>query len=144
MRRVLLADLVAVASRLALLPREDRPGVLARLIEQAHSAHKISRRLGLPHPLWGNGCLASAAARLPHGADGAGPDPDRLEALALVAEVVAWRIRQGRHQRRTGAPSSAVRPPVPLVREEPPLPSTVGRNDYVLDLPVTRKGRCDG
>lgn len=64
------------------MPPGQRPEALATLIERAHLAHKVSRRLGHAHPLWGNGCLASAVAGLAHRSEGHDPDPDQLESLA--------------------------------------------------------------
>ncbi|MCE6950327.1 MULTISPECIES: hypothetical protein [Rhodobacterales] len=98
MRTVLLADLLDVAGVLALLPASERPALLARLIDMAHCAHKVSRRLGHPHPLWGNGGLGSAASGLPRMREPVGPDPDHLEALALVALEIARRARRARRK----------------------------------------------
>ncbi|MGP3696027.1 DUF7742 family protein [Rhodobacter sp. NSM] len=107
MRRVLLADLLAVAGWLAPMPPDIRPARLAGLIERAHLAHKVSRRLGHPHAAWGNGCLTSALSGLPHVAEGVGPDPEYLDSLALAAGVIAERIRRGRVRRMKVDPSTA-------------------------------------
>lgn len=137
MRRVLLADLLAVANWLAPMPPGQRPEALAALIERAHLAHKVSRRLGHAHPLWGNGCLASAVAGLAHRSEGHDPDPDQLDSLALVASAVAGRqrraqaLREGRGRKKAPSESECV-------------PSPVGRSDYVVFSAVTRKGRCNG
>ncbi|ABN76255.1 hypothetical protein Rsph17029_1145 [Rhodobacter sphaeroides ATCC 17029] len=137
MRRVLLADLLAVANWLAPMPPGQRPEALAALIERAHLAHRVSRRLGHAHPLWGNGCLASAVAGLAHRSEGHDPDPDQLESLALVAAAVAGRqrraqaLREGRGRKKAPSESECV-------------PSPVGRSDYVVFSAVTRKGRCNG
>lgn len=104
MRTVLLADLLDVAGVLALLPAADRPACLRGLICNAHSAHKVSKRLGHPHPLWGNGSLGSAASQRPRMREPVGPDPDHLEALALIAHEIARRARRARDRRPFSCP----------------------------------------
>ena len=94
MRTVLLADLVTVARTLAALPGQERAACLGRLVEQAHSAHKVSKRLGHSHPAWGDGSLGSAASGLPRRREPLGLDADFLDALGLIALMLACRARK--------------------------------------------------
>lgn len=72
----MLDDLLAATRLLQTLPPADRAPMADRLIHQAHAAHHYHRRMGRPHPLWGNGSLMARAlagcqdpaAALDHGA----------------------------------------------------------------------------
>lgn len=89
MRRLVLSDLSAAAQFLARWPAEDRPVLLDHLLLQTHAADCFARRFGRPHPLWGNGSLASRVQ-----ADfGLVPQEDHnfWASLSLVAATIAVR-----------------------------------------------------
>lgn len=62
MRPVLIGDVIAVARVLFVLPDGDWTPCVDRLIWQAKIADRYRRRLGRPHPAWGNGSLLAAAS----------------------------------------------------------------------------------
>lgn len=79
-----MGDVIAVARVLLALPEEEWPACLERLWHEARVADSYRRRLGRPHPDWGNGSLMAVA-----GQRGRVPEPflsDRryVRALRLV------------------------------------------------------------
>lgn len=65
MRRCLIGDILAAAS---VLPAADLLQMQisgARLIAEADAAHRYAKRLGRPHPAWGNGSLMARAMAEP-------------------------------------------------------------------------------
>lgn len=93
MRRVLLGDLTAAAAHLAALPPALRPGAMTRLLQEAHAAHRYMRRMGRPHPLWGDGSLMARALAAGSGAVPRGGID--FAALAVVAATLAaWQARR--------------------------------------------------
>ena len=87
MRRVLLGDLVTLADLLA----TGWGGDPARLLDEAHAAHRYMRRFGRPHPRWGGGSLMARAL-----ADGPPAQAGRdgfLRALAMLCEAILERPR---------------------------------------------------
>lgn len=87
----MLADLAATAQLLARWPEADRPAQLDRLLSQTHAADCFSRRLGRPHPQWGNGSLLARALAEP-----TSPLPEDHHywaSLSLVAAAIAARRR---------------------------------------------------
>ena len=90
MRRVLVGDVLALA---AVMHRHPDPALAARLLAEAHAAHRYFRRFGRPHPQWGNGSLMGRtlpmAARLL-----ADWTPPGAQAMALACNALAtWRLR---------------------------------------------------
>lgn len=102
MRAVLLADLVTVARVLMAIPDAERAATLDRLIYRAHAAHVGFKRLGKPHPQWGNGGLTSAAAGLERRREPFATDPEYLAVLGLVITTLAARGRRKRECRGRG------------------------------------------
>ena len=100
MRTVLIADILTVARVLAALSPPERPTCLATLIDRAHVAHKISKRLGRPDRRWGDGSLTSAAQGLPRRREPLGLDAEYMASLALVTSTLAWRARRQQRLRR--------------------------------------------
>jgi len=89
MRRIMLADLSAIAQLLARWPAADRPAQLDRLLLQTQAADCFARRFGRPHPQWGNGSLLSRAC-----AEANIPPPEDHHywaSLSLVAAAIAAR-----------------------------------------------------
>ena len=84
MRRCMLDDLLAGAARLSVAPAEDRPALARRLLAEAHAAHHYMRRMGRPHPRWGNGSLMTRALA-DHTAKSL---PMCLDSLAVMALAV--------------------------------------------------------
>ncbi|PZX57175.1 serine O-acetyltransferase [Cereibacter changlensis] len=133
MRTVLLAELVTVARVLMALPEAERGPFLQRLLYRAHAAHQVSKRLGRPHPAWGDGSLSAAVAGLPRRREAFATDPDYLAALGLVIAALAGRARRKSGGRRAalglspGAPMcySAVAKGDPAMPETKPRMSTI-------------------
>lgn len=97
MRRVLLSDIVHLATALSAQPIARPEEVLDRWLDQTHAAAKYARRFRCPHPTWGDGSLTSRALKSmdgqtpPKPAEGA----EFFGLLALVAGRLA-RIGQSR------------------------------------------------
>lgn len=95
MRGVLAGDLDhAVAACLA-QPHDKRAAFARRLIEDAHLADKVRKRLGRPLAGKGTGSLMSAAALHPRVRSTARCDPTYCAALQSVLSALAsWRADQ--------------------------------------------------
>ena len=65
MRSVLHSDVIAAARVLFALDAAERPLMIAQLVKEADCADRFTRRLGKPHPEWGNGTLGAAARQYP-------------------------------------------------------------------------------
>lgn len=65
MRRCLIGDVLAAASVLPAADLHQMQISGARLITQADAAHRYTKRLGRPHPAWGNGSLMARAMAEP-------------------------------------------------------------------------------
>ena len=97
MRCCLIGDLLAAADCVAGMAGADQARLLARLLAEAHAAHRYSRRFGRPHPLWGDGSLMARVLAEPQ-APARGPLD--LAALAAVATSLL-RFQQDRQTART-------------------------------------------
>ena len=97
MRTITHGDVTAVARAIHALPTEAQRHIVLRFLERAHAADLFRKRLGRPHPFWGNGSLMAAV--LSDGCIRPEPflsDTPYLEALALVIDTVLdWRRRVG-------------------------------------------------
>lgn len=94
MRQILLGDLVSMARAALVLPRADRRQAVRMALEQAHIADKVTKQIGRPHPVWGNGSLQAAVARLPKVAEPFAGDIEYLEAFSdVLAMVIQWKSR---------------------------------------------------
>lgn len=80
----MLDDLLAGAARLSAAPPWARQGLADRLIAEAHAAHHFMRRMGKPHPGWGNGSLMARAA-----VETSSRGPLCYASLAVMADAVA-------------------------------------------------------
>ncbi|WP_300029424.1 hypothetical protein [uncultured Roseobacter sp.] len=92
MRDLMLSDLVSAARVLRAAPGRDRNALCQRLITQAHYADVFYKKLGYPHPRWGNGALGAAARghATPRGHDLS--DPEFCDCLSVVlAGISAFR-----------------------------------------------------
>lgn len=92
MRRLLLSDVIHLATALAAYETPARGAILDDWIDQTRAAAKYQRRFGRPHRLWGDGSLTSRA--LLAGIRRPWPDllagqGEFLSALALVAAALA-------------------------------------------------------
>lgn len=65
MRAVLWSDRRAVLRVACAAPPENRRQICQRIFWAADLADRYTRRLGRPHPIWGNGTVLAAAARFP-------------------------------------------------------------------------------
>jgi len=91
MRRVHLGDVIAAARALAHCPAADRPQLADLLIRQADAAHRYMKRMGRPHPMWGNGSLESRAGGLGFAQGLDLGQSAHLAAMAQVASALAAR-----------------------------------------------------
>lgn len=114
MRPVLIGDVLAAARVLFVLGEEDWIVCIDRMIWQAQVADRYRRRLGKPHPAWGNGSLMAVTGTEPKAdAEPFLSDPRWLRALCCVldrlcvaklsfvsgrAGVYGETLRQGRRQ----------------------------------------------
>ncbi|MGQ0610930.1 MAG: DUF7742 family protein [Paracoccaceae bacterium] len=92
MRRILLSDVIHLATALAAQETPARGAVLDQWIDQTRAAAKYQRRFGRPHRHWGDGSLTSRAILASIGRQGhkvpAGQG-EFLSALALVANALS-------------------------------------------------------
>ena len=65
MRPVLIGDVLALARVLFVLGEEEWAVCADRLLWQAHVADRYRKRLGKPHPAWGNGSLMAVTGAEP-------------------------------------------------------------------------------
>lgn len=86
MRKCLLGDIITAAAVL----RPNSPLSAADMIHQAHAAHKYAKRLGRPHPKWGNGSLMARALAIDPI-----PGPVDLAALATITLALLQFRRRG-------------------------------------------------
>lgn len=94
MRRLLIGDVMAAARAILPAPPARRAALADRLLDEAHAAHLFCKRLGRPHPRWGDGSLMTRA--LNHGAPEVPPGPALWAALELVLHRIGRRNRQAR------------------------------------------------
>jgi len=93
----MLDDLLAGAQILARSAPACRDHLARKMLSEAHAAHHFMRRMGRPHPQWGNGSLMARAY-----CDGFVPSrPLCLLSLAVMALAVA-RFRDENALRRGG------------------------------------------
>jgi hypothetical protein len=110
MRQIMIGDIIAVARSVLGQQSADRAGTVQALLDHAHIADKVMKRLGRPHPLWGNGSLLAACAAHPKPPEPFAGDLAYLEAMRdTIAQVMCWkraagelhsRHRDGNHCRR--------------------------------------------
>lgn len=99
MGRLLLSDVIHLASALAEHESRQREGILRCWLAQTRAAAKYLRRFGRPHHLWGDGSLTSRALKARAGQGGPGMASARgefLSALSLVSAVLAGIGHSGR------------------------------------------------
>lgn len=105
MRPVLHGDVVAAACALLARPDAERPVLMQRMLSEAAIADLYRKRLGRPHPIWGNGSLMAAARRRVRAAEPFLDDRDYCACLAMVFEaLIDWRAERAAltGTRRTG------------------------------------------
>jgi hypothetical protein len=87
MRPVLIGDVIAVARVVIVLPEEQWNNRVDQLLWRAKVADLYRKRLGKPHPVWGNGSLMAAIGAEPKAsAEPFLSDPQWLRALSCVLE----------------------------------------------------------
>ena len=94
MRTILLGDVVAAARVLLALPDGRRAAAMDQMLDQAHVAHKVFKRLGRPHPGWGDGSLMSRALASPQCREPFVSDPRYISVLVAVLEALLRRIER--------------------------------------------------
>ena len=95
MRPVLHSDVIAAARAVLAAPEALRANICARLLQEADWADRFTRRLGKPHPLWGNGTLLTAAQRYRQVAEPTFDDPAYCSAFEIVVSQLAGQKRRG-------------------------------------------------
>ena len=88
MRSLRHADVIAAARVVLGVPEHRRATLCACLLRQADWADRFTRRLGKPHPAWGNGTLLGAASAWPMMAEPTFDDPAYRAAFMLVLTQV--------------------------------------------------------
>ncbi len=90
MRPILHSDVTAAARALMAVPASERKGLCLRLLKEADWADRFTRRLGKPHPFWGNGTLLAAARQHPLKPELTFDDRDYCSAFEMVlAQLLA-------------------------------------------------------
>jgi hypothetical protein len=94
MRQILIGDVLAAAEALSQVQHEDRANTITRLIEEAHAAHSYHKRLGRPHPCWGNGSLMARVMATCRRESQSFNDSGALHLLSEVSSAIAvWKTR---------------------------------------------------
>jgi len=96
MRRVLHQDIVALARCLLRVGVAQRTQYARRCVQVAGLGDRWRQRTGKAHPLFGDGTLQSACARLPKAAEGYPDEPEYAACLVTALEsVIACRLAAG-------------------------------------------------
>ena len=95
MRPVLHSDVIAAARAVLAAPVALRASTCTRLIQEADWADRFTRRLGKPHPLWGNGTLFAAAKRYKLASEPTFDDPAYCSAFEMVMSQLAGQKQRG-------------------------------------------------
>ena len=95
MRPVLHSDVIAAARALLAVPVALQESTCTRLLREAEWADRFTRRLGKPHPFWGNGTLLGAARGHKWGAEPTFDDPAYCTAFEVVLSQLAGRKWRG-------------------------------------------------
>lgn len=93
MRSLLLGDMVAAARALLAIPDHKRRKTIVTMLDQAHAAHAFAKRLGRPHPSWGNGSLMGRAAGMPQIPEPFASETEYLGTLGIVVDAIQRRYR---------------------------------------------------
>lgn len=97
MRTVLLGDIVAAARVLMALPEYSRTATMHKMLYQAHAAHLVFKRLGKPHPQWGNGSLIGRTMSFAQYREPFSTDPNYLASLhVVITALLMWSECRGR------------------------------------------------
>lgn len=95
-------DLIVLARVLRACPNEMRDWVARRILEEADSANRCLIAENVPHPVWGDGTLASAALRRGVPPQFSLSDPEYCLCLMSVARALADGARAARTQPKIG------------------------------------------
>jgi hypothetical protein len=94
MRQIMHGDIVAAACTVLDVPQDKRPQALARLLEEAHWADKITKRTKRTHIKWGNGSLMGACQTRLRANEPYLTDQHYLESLRdTIDQIVLWKQR---------------------------------------------------
>lgn len=99
MRPLLLADLIAAARWLALVPENQRAAAVQNLFQQACIADKVAKRLHRPHIPWHNGSLMAASAGRAKTCEAFLSDPDYADALLQLIQFQKNRLTAHRKRK---------------------------------------------
>lgn len=91
MRTTMLGDIIAAARVLLAITPGAYPVAIDRMLAEAHFAHQYFKRLGRPHPLWGNGSLMGRAALMSQMREPFASDRQYLIALRAVIDGILRR-----------------------------------------------------
>lgn len=101
MRYLLIGDILALAGALQEVAPHQRLALAGLLLDEAHAAHKMRRRLGRTHPVWGGGSLMARALAFSAQAMAKTVTADYLSAVAAASEAVrAWKFDNARGMTR--------------------------------------------
>ena len=95
MRPILHSDVIAAARAVLAAPEALRANICARLLQEADWADRFTRRLGKPHPHWGNGTLLAAAQRYKQAVEPTFDDPAYCFAFEMVMSQLAGQKLRG-------------------------------------------------
>lgn len=95
MRPILHGDVIAAARVVLAAPAGLRERTCARLLQEADWADRFTRRLGKPHPFWGNGTLRAAAQGHTCAAEPTFDDLAYCSAFEMVLSQLAGQKRRG-------------------------------------------------
>ena len=96
MRRVLVGDVLHLARAMLARPKSDRVRFLERALEQVETADGYRMQKGTWHPDYGDGSLASWAARHPRMPERDLDNPEFAACLALIFTRISRR-KHARH-----------------------------------------------
>ena len=100
MRPILHSDVRAAARVVLAAPAAAREQTCARLLQETDWADRFTKRLGKPHPFWGNGTLLAAAQRYPLAPEPTFDDLAYCTAFEMVLFQLAGRIWSGMSRQR--------------------------------------------
>ena len=88
MREVFSSDLTAAARHLLAVPHDLREDVCAQLLREADWADKFAKRMGKPHPRWGNGTLMAVSRTRQMMPEKSFSDPEYVLCFAVILQCL--------------------------------------------------------
>ncbi|MDZ4134882.1 MAG: hypothetical protein U1D06_04700 [Paracoccaceae bacterium] len=97
----MIGDVIEIALALSAVQASQRLAMLDDLLQRAHCADRIRKRLCRPHAIWGNGTLTGAVGAVAKMPEPFLSDPDYLDSIGLVMDCLNKRLR--RHLQRNSS-----------------------------------------